>query len=140
VVIPTRDVVEGLAALLELGGATELPDRTAIEARVAQCRSAAVFFAGKGVTIGGTEVAKGAPTARIGTRLLTADSLQAVALEAVAELAGESASLVTLYYGGSQTERDAQRFAAEIGAHFAGLQVEQYYGGQTAIEYWISSE
>jgi dihydroxyacetone kinase-like predicted kinase len=140
VVIPTRDVVGGLAALLELGGATELPDRSDIEARVAQSRSASVFFAGKGVKIGGIEVAKAAPTAQIGPRLLSADSLSAVALDAVAELAREAGSLITLYYGGSQTEHDAQRFAAAIGERFPGLHIEQYYGGQNAIEYWISCE
>jgi DAK2 domain fusion protein YloV len=140
IVLPTRDVVAGLAALLELGGATELPDLRAIEARVAQSRSAAVFFAGKGVKFGGIEVTQNAPAAQIGARLLTAGSLSAVVIDAVAALGGGSGGLVTLYYGGCQTERDAQRFAAEIGEHFADVQVEQYFGGQEAIEYWISCE
>jgi hypothetical protein len=140
VVIPTRDVVAGLCALLDLGGATELPDRGRIEAHVAQSRSAAVFFAGKGVKIGGVEVVKGEPTAQIGERLLAADSLIAVAIDAVSMLGAEAGGLVTLYSGGSQTERDAQRFAAAIGERFPGLQVEHYCGGQTAIEYWISVE
>jgi DAK2 domain fusion protein YloV len=140
VVIPTRDMIAGLAALLDFGGAAKLPDRSEIELRVAQSRSAAVFFAGKGVKIGGTEVTQGAPTAEIGSRLLSGDSLTSVMLEAVAVLGGAAGGLVTLYYGGSQTERDAQRFAAEIGERFADVQVEQYFGGQNAIEYWISCE
>jgi len=140
IVLPTRDVVAGLAALLELGGATELPDLRALEARVTQSRSAAVFFAGKGVKFGGIEVTQNAPAAQVGARLLTAGSLSAVVMDAVAALGGGSGGLVTLYYGGAQTERDAQRFAAEIGEHFADVQVEQYFGGQAAIEYWISCE
>ncbi len=140
VVIPTRDVVAGLSALLDLGGAAELPDRREIEARIAQSRSAAVFFAGKGVKIGGIEVSQGAPTAQIGQSLLAGESLFRVASDAVGALGAESGDLVTLYYGGSQTERDAQRFAAGIGERFAGVHVEHYYGGQDAIEYWISCE
>jgi DAK2 domain fusion protein YloV len=140
VVIPTRDVVAGLAALLDLGGTAKLPDRSEIEERIAQVRSAAVFFAGKDVSVGGTEVAKGAPAAEIGPRLIAADSLASVMLEAVTELGGAAGGLITLYYGGSQTEHDAQRFAAEIGECFADAQVEHYYGGQSAIEYWISCE
>ncbi len=140
VVVPAHDVVAGLAALLDLGGAAELPDRAVLEASIARSRSAALFFAGKGVKIGGVEVTKGAATAQIGTRLLVGETLGDVALDAVAALGGEAGGLVTLYYGGGQTERDAQRLAAEIGERFADVQVEQYYGGQDAIEYWISCE
>jgi hypothetical protein len=47
---------------------------------------------------------------------------------------------LTLYYGGKQKERDAERCAAELGARFAGVTVEYYYGGQADNEYWVSFE
>jgi dihydroxyacetone kinase-like predicted kinase len=58
----------------------------------------------------------------------------------VKALGGEEGGLVTIYYGGSQKERDAQRVAAEIGEALADVSVEYYYGGGTGIEYWVSVE
>ena len=57
-----------------------------------------------------------------------------------ARLAAGEGGLITLYYGGHQKERDAQRYAAEIGEHLTDISVEYYYGGQHGIEYWISFE
>jgi dihydroxyacetone kinase-like predicted kinase len=47
---------------------------------------------------------------------------------------------VTLYYGGAQRERDAQKYAAALGERFSAVDVEYYYGGQPSVEYWISVE
>ena len=65
-------------------------------------------------------VQKGAPAASIGKRLLTAPSLGEVIGDAVARARRRRGGLVTLYYGGAQKERDAQKYAAAIGERFAG--------------------
>jgi dihydroxyacetone kinase-like predicted kinase len=82
----------------------------------------------------------GAPAAAIGKRLLTASSLGAVIGDALAALGAAEGGLATLYYGGAQKERDAQKYAAAVGERFAGVDVEYYYGGQASVEYWISIE
>jgi dihydroxyacetone kinase-like predicted kinase len=46
--------------------------------------------------------------------------------------------LITVYYGGAQKEKDAQRLADELRAAFAQADVEYYYGGQKNAEYWVS--
>ena len=46
--------------------------------------------------------------------------------------------LITVYYGGAQKEKDAQRFAEELRTAFPQADVEYYYGGQKNAEYWIS--
>ena len=46
--------------------------------------------------------------------------------------------LMTLYYGGAQKERDAQRIAEELQAAFPEAGVEYYYGGMKNAEYWLS--
>lgn len=46
--------------------------------------------------------------------------------------------LVTLYYGGTQKERDARHLADEMQAAFPDSDVEYYYGGMKNAEYWIS--
>ncbi|MBV8643961.1 MAG: hypothetical protein JO225_08605, partial [Candidatus Eremiobacteraeota bacterium] len=107
---------------------------------LAEVRSASVFFAGKDASVGGVAVQKGAPSASVGKRLLTAPTLTDVIGDAAAALGAEDGGLVTLYYGGTQKERDAQKYAAVLGERFADVDVEYYYGGQPSVEYWISVE
>ncbi|HEX3468287.1 MAG TPA: DAK2 domain-containing protein [Candidatus Elarobacter sp.] len=140
VVVPTVDPVQGLAALLQLGGAETPPTVDELRPAIAAARSASVFLAGKDASVEGVAVRRGAPAAAIGKRLLSAASLGDVIAEAAAELGAADGGLVTLYYGGAQKERDAQKYAALIGERFAGVEVEYYYGGQPAVEYWISVE
>jgi DAK2 domain fusion protein YloV len=139
-VVPTRDIVRGLATLLALGDREAVPDVAALAGVAAAVSAAAVFFAGKDGSVGGVAVRPGAAAATIEGRLLTAPSLGEVLRETVGALAGGASGLVTLYYGGRQTERDAQRAAADIAAYVPGVNVEYYYGGQPAIEYWVSFE
>jgi DAK2 domain fusion protein YloV len=140
VVVPTADPVQGLAVLLRLAGAGTVVPLDELAPVLAEVRSASVFFAGKDASVGGVAVQKGAATAAIGKRLLTAASLGEVIGEAVGALGGADGGLVTLYYGGAQKERDAQKYAAALGERFAGVEVEYYYGGQASAEYWISVE
>jgi len=140
VVAPTADPVAGLALLLRAAGANPPLGDGEIADALASVRSASVFFAGKDARVDGVAVAKGAPTAAIGKRLLTGSSLADTVADAVRELGGADGGLVTLYYGGAQKERDAQKLAAAIGERFPEVEVEYYYGGQGSIEYWISVE
>jgi hypothetical protein len=139
-VVPTRDIVRGLAALLALAGRSAEPDAAALEAATAAVGSASVYYAGKTARAGGIEVRSGAPVAAIDGRLITAPSLGEVLRETVRALAAGAEGLATLYYGGKQKERDAQRHAADIAAYVPGVTVEYYFGGQPGIEYWLSFE
>ena len=140
IVVPSPDPVAGLAVLLRLGGAEEPPAPDELARTLEGVRSASVFFAGKDASVGGVAVQKGAPTAAIGKQLLAAGSLGDAMLEAGRALGAADGGLVTLYYGGAQKERDAQKYAALLGERFAGVDVEYYYGGQPSVEYWISVE
>ncbi len=140
VVVPTADPLAGLAVLLALGGAEQPVPLDELTPALDAVKSASVFFAGKDASVGGVAVQKNAPTAAIGKRLLTAPSLGEVLIAAAEALGGAGAELVTLYYGGAQKERDAQKHMAQLCERFAGAEVEYYYGGQAGIEYWISVE
>ena len=140
VVVPTDDPVAGLAALLRLGGGDELVPLDAVASVLEGVRSASVFYAGKDASVNGVAVQKGAPSASIGKRLLTAPSLADVIGDAAAALGAGDGGLVTLYYGGAQRERDAQKYAALLGERFGAVDVQYYYGGQPSVEYWISVE
>ncbi|HEY5350091.1 MAG TPA: hypothetical protein VIJ64_10165, partial [Candidatus Lustribacter sp.] len=139
-VVPTRDIVRGLAVLLALAERATVPAAGAIEAAIAAVGAAAVFFAGKDASVGGVTVRAGAPAATIEGRLETAATLGELLHAVVRSLAANAPGVVTLYYGGQQKERDAQRYAAEVTQRFTGVTVEHYFGGQADNEYWVSFE
>jgi DAK2 domain fusion protein YloV len=141
-VVPTRDVVHGLAVQLALARREAVPDPAVIDAAIASVGAAAVFFAGKDASAGGTPVRGGAPAGTVDGVLFAAASLGEAVAEALRRLIGDDGAegVATLYYGGKQKERDAQRCASELGARYAGLTVEYYFGGQSDNEYWVSFE
>jgi DAK2 domain fusion protein YloV len=140
VVVPSADPVAGLAALLRLGGAEEPLADGVLARALDEVRSASVFLAGKDASVDGVAVRKSAPAASIGKRLLSAATIEDVMISALEVLGAAEGGLVTLYYGGAQKERDAQKYAAVVGERFADVDVEYYYGGQPSVEYWISLE
>ena len=116
--MPTRDIVRGLAVLLALAGREAVPAAGTIEAAIASVGAAAVFFAGKDTSVGGVAVRGGAPAATIDGSLIVAATLAGVLEAVVRGLAADAPGVVTLYYGGNQKERDAERFAAGLRERF----------------------
>jgi dihydroxyacetone kinase-like predicted kinase len=145
-VVPTPDIVAGIAALFAVrsGSNGTLPDAGLVLEAASAPRSAQVFFAGKDATVGGTTVAQGKPAALLrhtpedkGT-LYAGGTLKDAAQAALEAMGAGNGGLITVYYGGAQKEKDAQRFAGELRAAFPNIDVEYYYGGQKNAEYWIS--
>ncbi len=139
-VIPTRDVVGGIAGLFAFGlsSGDDVPDDAALLAAAGRVRSAHVFFAGKDATIGGTSVAKGKPAGAYDGVLLGGETPADVARAALGAMGAAGGGLITLYYGGSQKEKDAQRLSEQLQAAFPDTGVEYYYGGMKNAEYWLS--
>jgi len=137
-VVGTTDIVAGIAGLFALRSAGEAIPEVELEAATSRVRRAQVFFAGKDATLGGVTVAKGKPAASHDGTLVGGDSLFEVAQAVLRTMGAEHGGLVTLYYGGSQKEKDAQRLGEEVAATFPDADVEYYYGGMKNAEYWIS--
>jgi uncharacterized protein len=111
VVVPTKDVVEGIAAQLALVDGDASAE--ALADALAAVRSA--------------PIAAGGP-------------VRARLVATVAELGGDDAGLITLYSGEGQRPRDVGRHAAALRARFPASTVEVVDGGHTAIAYWVSVE
>jgi DAK2 domain fusion protein YloV len=138
VVVPTKDPVEGVSGLVAMGGNAR-PSQSEIETAIGRTRSAKLFFSAKESRIAGIVVARGAPAAVYRGSLLSGDSMARLASRLVAEMRdGSDRGLVTLYYGGTQREKDAQRLSEEVQAAQPGVDVDYYYGGMNEIEYWLS--
>jgi DAK2 domain fusion protein YloV len=139
-VIPTRDVVGGIAGLFAFGLACDgpAPDEASLLAAADRVRSAHVFFAGKDASIDGVTVAKGKAAAICDGTLVGGETLAEVARAALVAMGAPNGGLITLYYGGSQKEKDAQRLSEDLQAAFPDAGVEYYYGGMKNAEYWLS--
>ncbi|HKU82327.1 MAG TPA: DAK2 domain-containing protein [Candidatus Tumulicola sp.] len=139
-VVPTRDVVAGIAALFAFrsGDGDVPPAADAILAASERAQSARVFLAGKDATAGGTPVAKGKPAALYQGALTGGESVSETARQVLEAMGARGGGLITLYYGGTQKEKDAQRLSDELQAAFPQAGVEYYYGGMKNAEYWLS--
>ena len=135
-VLPTPDIVAGIAALFAMR--SQAGDESAILEASARPRSAQAFFAGKDATVGGTTVLRGKPAASSAGALYAGGTLAEAATAALQAMGARDGGLITVYYGGAQKERDAQRLCEDLHAAFAQADVEYYYGGQKNAEYWVS--
>jgi fatty acid kinase len=139
-VVPTVDIIGGISGLFAMRSAAAgtLPDPAKILEAASLTRSAQVFFAGKDATVGGTSVAAGKPAALSAGVLYAGATLKDAAAAALDAMGARDGGLITVYYGGAQKEKDAQRLADELRAAFPQADVEYYYGGQKNAEFWVS--
>ncbi|MBV9148374.1 MAG: DAK2 domain-containing protein [Candidatus Eremiobacteraeota bacterium] len=136
-VIPTRDVLGGLAALLALRGCESIPSDEELLETISRTRTASVFHAAKGAKLNGASVQAGSPAALYDGRLFAGATLAEAARNALSAMDVRSDGLITLYYGGGQSEGDAQHLQDEL-ARALDVDVEYYFGGQPGQEYLIS--
>jgi DAK2 domain fusion protein YloV len=139
-VIPTRNVIAGLAVQMALAGQQEPLGEVQLMDAARSVKTGSVFFAGKESAIGGVALKRGAPAGMVDDWLTPGSDVPST-VEAVAEALGaRDGGLLTLYYGGKQKEQDARALCERLLAAFPGLSVEYYFGGQYAGEYLISRE
>ncbi len=137
-VLACAHMPQAVAALLALGAVQNVPDPIRIRAEAEHAKGAAVFFAARDARIGDTFVSCGEPAAAMNGRLFAGASLLDVSSAAVQAMGARSGGVITLYYGGRQSERDAEVLAADLRAAFPGCDVEYYFGGQSGDEYLMS--
>jgi DAK2 domain fusion protein YloV len=148
VVVPTRTIVEGIAALF---GLLKEPVATlAAPEKLLQSSplvaSGSIVRAGRDASFGGQSVRRGelmgamdAGNAR-GEAIVKGPDAVAIAKAMVEETAGVDPSLITLYYGSVRKLRDAEGLAQALRSAYPKSAVEVYYGGQTSSDYVISVE
>ena len=141
VVVPTRDVAAGIAVQLALSGTWSEPPTSAMLMEAAgRVESAQVFFAAEDASVEGASVQSGQPAAEYKKALLGGENLTDLTSALVRRMGAENGGLLTLYYGGRQTEADARTLQEALLRTFEGLAIETYFGGQTSTEYVVSFE
>jgi DAK2 domain fusion protein YloV len=141
-VVPTRNVPQGIAALLAFDPDAPLADnqaRMAAAAEGVQCGE--VTTATRTLAIDGVAVTAGQIIGLHNGRLaLAGDDLATVVEGTLERMGAEQAEIVTLYYGDSVDEAGAEALAERLRARFAGAEFEVVAGRQPHYHYILSSE
>lgn len=148
VVVPTRTVADGIAAMFGIVNHPENPSIAPEEllAESSVVASGSIFSAGREAAIGGVAVKRGqlvgAIEARDGTpeRLVEGRNAAAIAVALVRDAGASDASLISLYYGVARKHKDAEGLVAALRESYPNATVEAYYGGQPSSDYVIAVE
>jgi dihydroxyacetone kinase-like predicted kinase len=145
VVVPSRTLPQGISAMLAY---TNIAHSDNIEEVVmamldglTHVRSGEITAATRDVDLDGLEVRSGEYIGLLDGNLIVADeSLENVLHELLKQALGESAELITLYYGDTLDEAQARALADTVTEHFADMDLELVHGGQPLYPLIISVE
>ena len=141
-VIPTRTVPQGIAAMVSYAdGASAEENETLMREAVSMIASGEVTFAVRDTRIDGVEIHEG-DYMGIGDDgiLAVGNDLENVVLDMVGKMAGEEASLISIYYGAEVDEKAAKELKKKLEETWSGFDVELQYGGQPVYYYLLSVE
>ncbi len=142
VVIPTKNVPQGVSAMLALDTYAEedacVETMTETAARV---RVASVTYAARDSEFDGHSIRAGEYLALLDGALLGSFTELPVLLEVVCDrLKGFDPELVSVYYGEDVSEDEAGEVGEQIGAQLPDAEVSVVSGGQPVYYFWIAAE
>lgn len=142
VVVPTRSVPQGIAALTALNFDASLDTNTAAMTEAAGAiRSAEVTRAVRSATIDGVLVVAGQCIGLVDGKLVYAGDTPAEVLLALLDCtAADNAELITLYHGADVTEGEGQAMVKSLAGHYPDAAIELVAGGQPHYTYLMSVE
>ena len=141
-VVPTRNIPQGIAALLAFGYDMNLEKNArSMEKAISKVQAIEVTRAGRETCLGGLEIRKGQFIALLNDEdlIASADKTGDVILEALGKAGVAEGGIVTVYYGAQIEGAEAQGIAREIRDRYH-TEVEVIYGGQPHYDYIISLE
>ncbi|MCQ2492807.1 MAG: DAK2 domain-containing protein, partial [Lachnospiraceae bacterium] len=142
IVIPTKTVPQGIAAVISFVAETSVEDNEeTMKDAISIVKTGQVTYAVRDTSINGKEI-------KIGDIMgIDDDGIQAVGpeiegttLELLNGMVDEDSELITVYYGADVTEEDAESLAEQIEEAFEDCDVEVQNGGQPVYYYLLSVE
>ena len=142
IVIPTRSIPQGVAAMLAIDGITDVNEMVALMAQAAQkIHSAQITTAARNSVFDGTKIKKGEHIALIDNVLAASgadfDSVMGIVAEA---LNGYTPEFITIYTGEDAEEAEVEIVSNILKASSPEAEVMQIPGGQPVYRYIISAE
>ncbi|UTR10920.1 DAK2 domain-containing protein [Evansella sp. LMS18] len=142
VVVPSKSVPQGLAALLTFNPAAELDDNEEeMKEALSTVKTGEVTYAVRDTSISGVEIKKGDFMGIVEKDIVSTDSdVQAVAKELLGKMVDEDSEIITIIRGEDRTEEDADELAAYLEEQYKDVEVEVHEGNQPLYSYIISVE
>lgn len=142
IVVPTKTIPQGLSALIAYAPemSVEENEEAMLEA-VALVKTAQITYAVRDTKIDDKEIHENDIMA-VGDHgiLAVGTKIDAVAMEAVKEMADEDTELISIYYGEEYSEEAANALAAELENVYPDCDIEVNAGGQPIYYCIISVE
>jgi hypothetical protein len=142
VVVPSRNLPQGIAALLALDPEAPLEvNRHRMVRAMEGVHAIEVTTAVRDSQVGDRKVLQGALIGMLDGRLVSSGAeIDQVVLEALGELPDGSVEVVTLYRGADVETEAGESLERAIRARFPELEVERHDGGQALYQFIISAE
>ena len=141
-VVPTTNIPQGIAAVLEFQPYRSIDDNAAeMEGMMEDVRTAEITRSARSVTLDGISAEEGQLIGLFERRLVAAgESLADTTLAILRSADVDDGDLVTLYRGDPVTEAEANEAATEVEEAFPEIDLQHYYGGQPFYHFIISIE
>jgi len=142
VVIPTRTVPQGIAAMFALDPEGMLEDvAEAMQEAMSLVETGEVTTAVRDATIDGVEVKEGQVIGLKNGKLVTSgEDINTVVIDLLGKMDASDYELITLYHGNTLNYQDAEVLAEHLQEEYPDLEVELAVGGQPHYHYIISIE
>jgi len=141
-VVPTRNVPQGLAAMLSLipDGELEMVAERMAKA-MSNVKTGEITVATRTVEIDGVSVKDGQVIALLdGKLVVSAESVEQGVMYLLEKANAAESELVTLFYGEGMSHAEANRIKDMIGKKYSNLEIEVQEGGQPHYQFLISIE
>jgi len=141
-VIPSRSIPEGVAALLAINYQADFETNVeAMKKSMSEIEAGEITTATRSVTINGLEIADGQFIGmHDGELVATGATVEEVTRELVSKMNSVEREIITLYYGESVNESDANALADSLQEDWPEQEMEVIAGGQPHYHYIISVE
>jgi DAK2 domain fusion protein YloV len=142
IVVPTRTIPQGIAALLALNYQADLQTNAEfMHAAADDVESGEITTATRSVELDGVKVETGEVIGIVNERLTAAGpTIEHVLWPMLEEMALAEREILTLYYGAGVTTEQVDRLAAQIGERYPDQEIELVDGGQPHYHYILSVE
>ena len=142
VVIPTRSVMQAVAALMSYQPEGQLDEVVqSMSEQYGEVKYAEVTHAVRDSSMNGLHIKEGDIIGLIEDKIeLATDNITETVKQLLEKMVNEDSSLITLYYGEEIEVSQVEAMKAELEEIYPECEVELYWGGQPHYSYFISIE
>lgn len=142
IVIPTKNIPQGLAALLSFDASSSLEvNEEEMTSSAQQITAGQITFAIRDSQINHLAIKKGQFMGiKNGEIVTAADKLEDCALQLISHMLTEESEIITLIYGQDVSEEQVEDLVSTLEAAYPDHEIEVHAGGQPVYSYLISVE